>query len=275
MGHGGAGRGGGVHGLLAARAPATGPARRSGYYIEVPPVERTRFGGRSPRRPPATRCFAPPKSWTVLPPPPPCCPSSSAAARTERSVRTPRPGSEPRSGPTVLDRRRSFLSSPCRKHGRLIRRGAVRGPDGRDRAVVSPGPSSTATSASSTSSTGGPNWSATPCAPHPLRWSLDDTRLLVTPTPPTAPSTCLRARDGGTAVARAAAGGRRPRPCRAGAGGRWSPSKNGRHCRAPHRHRRVRVDHSAQGVATTPLPVPRRAIASTSPTKGSAPRTPA
>ena len=43
--HGGDGCGGGVHrGWVG--GPDTGPARRSGYYIEVPPVERTKSGGR-------------------------------------------------------------------------------------------------------------------------------------------------------------------------------------------------------------------------------------
>ena len=45
MRHGGGGCGGGVHRCWVC-GPASGPARRSGYYIEVPPVERTRSGGR-------------------------------------------------------------------------------------------------------------------------------------------------------------------------------------------------------------------------------------
>ncbi len=45
MRHGGGGCGGGVH-RGSGCGPESGPARRSGYYIEVPPVERTRSGGR-------------------------------------------------------------------------------------------------------------------------------------------------------------------------------------------------------------------------------------
>ena len=45
MRHGGGGCGGGVHRCWVC-GPESGPARRSGYYIEVPPVERTRSGGR-------------------------------------------------------------------------------------------------------------------------------------------------------------------------------------------------------------------------------------
>ena len=45
MRHGGGGCCGGVHGCSVC-GPESGPARRSGYYIEVAPVERTESGGR-------------------------------------------------------------------------------------------------------------------------------------------------------------------------------------------------------------------------------------
>ena len=127
MRHGGGGCGGGVHRCWVC-GPASGPARRSRYYIEVPPVERTRFwwsvrvapqalGGHRPiGRPPcrSRRARVRADVRRRRPARAPSVPPAALRLRRPRPAPAPRPRSIGSSSPSFRSSRRGATTSARR-----------------------------------------------------------------------------------------------------------------------------------------------------------------